>query len=138
MGLSFKQMFQEIFFFIILYPPESKSEPGARAAKIEEPRAGAAKKGRLRNTGLWDVLYCGTFCTVGCFVLWDILSVGCFVCGTFCLWDVLSEGCFVVGPFVVGQHRNLDLNLAGNSNFTCLQNIKDQVYSMCKKNPTRL
>jgi hypothetical protein len=51
-------MFREFFFFITLYPPESESEsepePGAGAgvgaAEIEEP--GAAKNGRLRNTGL--------------------------------------------------------------------------------------
>ena len=45
-----KKMFWEIFFFITLYPLESELEPGAGAAKIEEP--GAAKNGRLRNTVL--------------------------------------------------------------------------------------
>jgi len=48
-------MFQEIFFFITLFPLESESEPGAGvgagAAGIEEPGAGATKNGQLRNNG---------------------------------------------------------------------------------------
>ena len=43
-------------FFLSLYTPRSRSpsrsRAGAGAAKIEEPGAGAAKNGRLRNTTL--------------------------------------------------------------------------------------
>jgi len=42
-------MFREIFFLHHFIP--SGVEAGAGAAKIEEPGAGAAKNGRLRNTG---------------------------------------------------------------------------------------
>ena len=46
---------------------------------------------------VWDVL------SVGRFVVWDLLSVGPFVCGTFCLWDVLLWDLMSVGPFLVGR-----------------------------------
>ena len=39
-----------------------------------------------------------TFCALGCFVLWDVLSLGRFVHGTFCLLER-----FVLGPFVLGR-----------------------------------
>ena len=43
----------------------------------------------------WDLLSLGlyvpgTFCPLGRFVPWDVLSLGRFVPGTFCPWDVLS------------------------------------------------
>ena len=47
----------------------------------------------------------GTFCPLGRFVLWDVLSLGRFVPGTFCPlgrfvpWDVLSLGTFCLGTF---------------------------------------
>ena len=43
----------------------------------------------------WDVLSLETFCLLGRFVPWDVLSLG-----TFCPWDVLSLGRFVLGRFV--------------------------------------
>ena len=49
---------------------------------------------------LRDVLYCGMFCTVGRFILRDVSY-----CGMFCLWDVLSVGCFICKMFCCGTFR---------------------------------
>jgi len=102
MGLSLKKMFQEIFFFITLYPPESESEPGAgagaragaRAAEIEEPGAGAAKNGRLRNTGSTE-RNAGTWYRYLGFDSIDVVYVETFV-------DLCPTVCIELEPVLVG------------------------------------
>ena len=54
----------------------------------------------LDNGSHWST---GTFCPVGRFVPWDVLSMGHCVRGTFCPLDVLSVERFVLGRFVLGR-----------------------------------
>ena len=59
---------------------------------------------------LWDVLSLGTFCpwdvmSLIRYVPWDVLSLGRFVPGTFWPWDVLSLGPFVLGGFVCASQK---------------------------------
>jgi hypothetical protein len=57
----------------------------------------------------WDVLYRGTFCALGHFVLWEVLCVGCFV-----KWDVLCCGTFcAVGRLEMGRFESRTFCAAG-------------------------
>ena len=51
------------------------------------------------HLSLWDVLSLGTFCPLGRFVPWDVLSLGPYVLGRFVL------GRFVLGCFVCASQK---------------------------------